>query len=303
VLSLMKPAWLRGRWRRVSLVLQALMTAPVLFVAFDVLFGTHLMHKEFPVNGYAGGYVNITSILNGPAGNIFFILNIVFTLFITLAIWVFLAGFDKSLTTLSRWLAWMITAVHLVLLISLVFLRDVIGNGLLPLAVLIVYLVLYTYASFQQASSERVLRKGRLQTRLAALTIGISLPLTIAVATLSSYRVGTFVQEDAVNRLQYVSQSLAENITGWLDVNANALTQMVILSDIKNMDPLKQKPILQSMVEAHLDFYLVSTTDLNGINVARSDEAALIDYKDRYWFQEIKAGAPIAYQIVKGKTW
>jgi GAF domain-containing protein/HAMP domain-containing protein len=302
VLSLMKPAWLHGRWRIASLVLQALMIAPVLVVAIDVLFGTHLIHRAFSANGYAGGFVNITSILNGPAGNIFFILNIVFTLFITLAIWVSLAGFDRTLTTLSRWLAWMMAAVHLILTFSLVFLRDVIGNGLLPLAVWIVYLVLYTYAAFQQASSERVLRKGRLHTRLAALTIGISLPLTIAVATLSSYRISTYVQEDAVNRLQYVSKSLAENITGWLDVNANALTQMVILSDIKSMDPLKQKPILLSMVEAHPDFYLVSTTDLNGLNVARSDEATLLDYNDRYWFQEIKAGAPIAYQIVKGKT-
>ena len=302
VLSLMKPAWLHGRWRRISLVLLALMIAPVLFVAFDVLFGTHLMHKGFPANGYPGGYVNITSILNGPAGNLFFIVNIVFTLFITLAIWVYLAGFDKTLTTHSRWLARMMPAVHLALTITLVFLHDVIGNGLLPLAVLFIYLVLCTYAALQQTTSERVLRKGRLQTRLTALIVGISLPLTIAVATLSSYRVGAFIQEDAVNRLQYVSQSLAENITGWLDVNKNALTQMVILSDIKNMDPLQQRPVLQSMVEAHPDFYLVSTTDLNGLNVARSDESALLDYKDRYWFQEIKAGAPIAYQIVKGRT-
>jgi GAF domain-containing protein len=302
VLSLMKPAWLHGRWRRASLVLQALMTAPVLIVAFDVLFRTHLMHKGFSANGYEGGFVNITSILNGPAGYLFFILNIVVTLFIILGTWIYLAGFDKTRTTLSRWMAWMMAAVHLILTISLVFLRDVIGNGLLPLAVLIVYLVFYTYTASQQTSSERVLRKGRLQTRLTALTVGISLPLTIAVATLSSYRVSLFIQEDAIKQLQLVSQSLAENISGWLDVNASALTQMVILSGIKNMDPLQQRPILQSMVEAHPDFYLVSTTDLNGYNVARSDETALLDYKDRYWFQEIKAGAPIAYQIVKGRT-
>jgi hypothetical protein len=174
VLSLMKPAWLHGRWRRISLVLLALMIAPVLFVAFDVLFGTHLMHKGFPANGYPGGYVNITSILNGPAGNLFFIVNIVFTLFITLAIWVYLAGFDKTLTTHSRWLARMMPAVHLALTITLVFLHDVIGNGLLPLAVLFIYLVLCTYAALQQTTSERVLRKGRLQTRLTALIVGIS---------------------------------------------------------------------------------------------------------------------------------
>jgi len=54
---------------------------------------------------------------------------------------------------------------------------------------------------------------------------------------------------------------------------------MVILPDMTNMDPLRQKPILQSMVVAHPDFYLVSTTDLNGFNVARSDESALLDYK------------------------
>jgi len=302
VLSTVKPAWLRGKWRGVSLVLIVLIAAPILFVVLDVLFGTHLIHKGFPPDGYAGGYVAITSILNGPAGNLLFILNIVVILIITLGILVYLALFDKTQTAPFRWFAWMTIALHLVLTISLVFLRDVIGNGLLPLALLFVYLILYTYATFQQTSTERILRKGRLQTRLTALTVGISLPLTIAVATLSSHRVSLFIQEDAVNRLQYVSQSLAENITGWLDANSNALTQMVILPDIQNMDPLRQKQILTSMVEAHPDFYLVSTTDLNGLNVARSDEAALLDYKDRYWFQEIKAGAPIAYQIVKGRT-
>jgi len=44
----------------------------------------------------------------------------------------------------------MMTAVHLVFkTITLVFLHDVIGNGLLPLAVLFIYLVLYSYAVLQ----------------------------------------------------------------------------------------------------------------------------------------------------------
>ena len=302
VLSLMKPTWITGRWRWISRLLQVLMVVPALFLVLDVLFGLHLMHKGFPASGYEGGYVNIISILNGPAGILFFIVNIVAILLITLALWIYLARFDQTQTTRFRWLAWLIAALHLVLTITLVFFRDTLGNGLLPLGIWGIYLLLYTYAVYQQTSTEQVLHKGRLQTRLTVLTVGISLPLTIAVATLSSYRNSLFIQEDAINRLQYVSQSLADNITSWLDVNANALTQMVILNDIKNMDPLRQRPILQSMVEAHPDFYLVSTTDLNGFNIARSDETALLDYKDRYWYQEIKAGAPIAYQIVKGRT-
>jgi len=82
-----------------TLALQALMVAPILFIAIDVLSGTHLMHKGFPANGYTGGYVNIGSILNGPAGIIFLILKYRHRALYHPGNLGISGGFDKTLTS------------------------------------------------------------------------------------------------------------------------------------------------------------------------------------------------------------
>jgi hypothetical protein len=45
-------------------------------------------------------------------------------------------------------------------------------------------------------------------------------------------------------------------------------------------DPARQKPILLAKAQASPQFYLVHTTDLTGINVARNDAEAPKDYSD-----------------------
>ena len=48
--------------------------------------------------------------------------------------------------------------------------------------------------------------------------------------------------------------------------------------------------------------YLVFTTDLNGMNVARNDDNDLKDYSDRQYVQDITSGKDIAWQNLIGKT-
>jgi len=48
--------------------------------------------------------------------------------------------------------------------------------------------------------------------------------------------------------------------------------------------------------------YLVSTTDVNGINQARNDDQPLLDYSDRFWFQNARNGAPVTYETLIGKN-
>jgi GAF domain-containing protein/HAMP domain-containing protein len=325
-LMLVKPTWLHGRWRWNGILLQALTAAPILFVLFDQIFGAHLINKGFPPNGYTGGIVNLSTILNGPVGMVIFFVNIVFTLVGACAVFVYLAGFDKSLSPLTHRLTWFLAIAQIISTAFLIIPGNIVGNGVLTLAGTMIYIVLYTYAAFQLSTPERFTRDGTwtvkstggangilgvkgvfktkvsLPTRLTALMMGVCLPLTITVTVLINQRVNQLIRQDAVNRLQWVSQSVAERISTWLDVNSQALTQMVLLRDIQNMEPVRQKPILQAMILAHPDYSFVSVVDLDGVTVSRSDDAPAGDYSDRSWLKEITTGARMAYQIAQDKT-
>ena len=74
------------------------------------------------------------------------------------------------------------------------------------------------------------------------------------------------------------------------------LERLVSLPGITSMDPTRQEPILEAAAAANPQLLLVSTTDLNGVNVARSDGADPQDCSDLVWFQRIISGAPLAFQ-------
>ena len=68
------------------------------------------------------------------------------------------------------------------------------------------------------------------------------------------------------------------------------------------MNANQQRPVLQAMSQTHTYMYLVSTTDLTGLNVARNDDGDITDYSDRDWFNKAKAGEAITFQSLIGKT-
>jgi signal transduction histidine kinase len=110
------------------------------------------------------------------------------------------------------------------------------------------------------------------------------------------------MRRDADARLRMSNQQLATNLSTWIELNANALETLVRLDDIASMDAVTQRPVLVTMHQTYPYMYLVSTTDLNGMNVARNDEADLTDYSDRIWFQQARAGNHLTYQTLVGRT-
>jgi GAF domain-containing protein/HAMP domain-containing protein len=75
----------------------------------------------------------------------------------------------------------------------------------------------------------------------------------------------------------------------------------VSLPDVVSMDAGKQRPVLETMNVAYPHMYLVSTTDYDGINVARSDGADPKDYSDRDWVNGAKGGE-LTFQVLVGRT-
>jgi hypothetical protein len=148
-LTLLKPTWLHGRWKPIRVFLQGLTFVPMLIVAFDVIFGTHLIHRAITPTNYSGGIVSMLHIFNGPVGIILYITNIVMISTAACIIYIYLASFDKTLSPLTHRLAWDLSVVQIAILTLLILPGDLIRNGLFPLAGTLILCLVYTYATHQ----------------------------------------------------------------------------------------------------------------------------------------------------------
>jgi GAF domain-containing protein/HAMP domain-containing protein len=126
--------------------------------------------------------------------------------------------------------------------------------------------------------------------------------LLAAVVLFVSAQAGNEIERSANEQLASTNRALSANVSVWLQLNIEALHQLVSLPDMKTMELERQKPILEAMAEAHPHMYLVSTTDMKGFNVARSDDAEPKDYHDRLWHIGARNGAAITYQTLVGRT-
>ena len=148
----------------------------------------------------------------------------------------------------------------------------------------------------------RQLRNPRIQARLTALIMIVMIPLLVGISGVVISLATTRIEEGAITELQGTSRSLASTVSTWLKLNTSALQELTLQPDILNMDAEQQRPVLQAMAESHPYMYLVSTTGLDGVNIARNDNGELTDYSDRNWFQDASTGSPVAYQILTGRT-
>jgi GAF domain-containing protein/HAMP domain-containing protein len=144
--------------------------------------------------------------------------------------------------------------------------------------------------------------RSSLQTRLTILILAITAPLMAAIVVFVTDRAGQEIQNNAAQQLRSTHAAVRTSTDTWLDFNLKALSLLVNQPDIISMVPAQQKPVLTAMATTYKHMYLISTTDLKGINVARNDEAALTNYSDRLWFQGARDGITVTFQSLIGRT-
>ena len=103
-------------------------------------------------------------------------------------------------------------------------------------------------------------------------------------------------------RLSSQADSAVNIVDAWVDMNLKMLRQNAALDDMTTMEPKKQRPLLRSVLTEYRSTYLVFTVGLDGMNVARSDDVPLIDYKDRVYVQQVLQGGPMGQQVVISRT-
>lgn len=298
---LLRPQWLQGRRRWLGWFLHGLLFLPIALTAIDALWNTGLWYVGLDVANYTGGYV-----AGGvyEAGSVARVIRPLYVYVLSLlpfvpVLWTLIS---RQTSRAMRQLAWMLLITQCIAVIVQFGLRFVIGSGATSVLTTTFFALGYAYTAFQQMISERRAQRGRLRPRLTVLTLVIALPILLALVGFMIFRSSRVIEDQSVETLSATNRLLATSVDLWLDYNVKALQQLVTQPEIRGMDAGLQEPVLTAMDAVYEHIYLVSTTDLSGMNVARSDGNALADYRDRAWFQEVRDGAPIAYQVAVGRT-
>jgi len=301
-IALLKSEWLRRRGRWVGSLIYLLAMTQTFGTFLDLGLGSHYWFGELPSPLYTGGFMQLDRIATGQYASI--IQTIAFTLAPALAVLLLLYFiiFDKHLLSTRRRLAWLL----MVAIVATFLLSKYVAPLLLPafstLLISTIIAAAFSYTAFQQMVSEHRTQRGSLQARLAALILIVTMPLLIAVSVFVTRRAGSLLEQDALTNLRTTNRGITSVLNIWMDSNVRALNELALQPDITRMDPAQQKPILEAMAAAYPHMFLVSTTDLNGLNIARNDSQAPSDYSDQVWFQKARQGAPLTLQALVDRT-
>ena len=293
-LSLFKPTWTWGRMAWLGIILLLLILLPWVLGGIDTYFTFFAGPIEpLVLQGY---------ILYLRAGLVLLL--------------VYLSFFDRNLELTKQHMLrplarWLLAALLLAWLIDL-FLLDIVPAGLPPIISGLITSLGLAFVTYRQGT---VLRPGRqpagvggqppssrVPRRLAALIAAVAIPTLIFVSWFLIAQAGDLLTEKSHAQLEQHTASIQASVDGYIQDYLAALQNLARQPDILSMDPARQKPVLQALAASYPSIYLAATTDLSGMNLARSDDEPLLDYSDRLWFQQLLEGADSSLQTLIGRT-
>ena len=305
-LAIFKPQWLQKRHPVGWLVWGCYILAalPVLLTAIDVVLDSKLYYTGLDARTYAGGYVGLEAFMAGPwAPTLRLIEFQIMTVLAMLVLVVLVVLLLRTQTPAhARRAVWVLVIMQGAALAIQIGLREILPAGVGSLSASLLYTLAYSYAVFGQTFSEQLAPVGRLQNRLTAMVLAVAVPLFVGVLTIVNAQAERVLENKTVEQLAAANRGLGANVSIWLELNIQALQQIAVDPAIVSMDPNLQRPVLQRLAQAHPYMYLTSTTDLQGMNVARNDDEAPKDYADRTWFQGAVGGQPAVLQTLVGRT-
>jgi signal transduction histidine kinase/ActR/RegA family two-component response regulator len=131
--------------------------------------------------------------------------------------------------------------------------------------------------------------------------IGV-LPLMLIAILYASGRATKTIRKEAYENMSLKARLLAESVNRWDELNILAVRNLSKQPDIVSMDPNRQNPVLKELLSTYKHFYIAMTTNLDGWNVARSDDRKSVYFGDREWFLGARSGKDLTYQTLIGRT-
>lgn len=137
-----------------------------------------------------------------------------------------------------------------------------------------------------------------LRFRMTVLVLLTVVPPMLLAIFFASFRAAQIIRQEANQSIASRARDLASRVSRWEEKYVLALRNLSVQPGIVSMEAKQQKPILQRMASVYTDTYVIGTTSLEGINIARSDNKELRNYSDRSWFLKAVAGNNIVRQTL-----
>jgi methyl-accepting chemotaxis protein len=141
-----------------------------------------------------------------------------------------------------------------------------------------------------------------LTTKVILLMLLVSLLPGAIYFVLSFQQANDRIVSDTNQMGKQTAEVLSNEVDEWLDKNIRILNTVAQMPGIQSMNRFEQEILLQTVQKEYPWMYLVFTTDINGMNVARNDGKELKDYSDRQYVQDITSGKDLTWQNLIGKT-
>lgn len=298
----LKPQWIRGRMGWLFFIIMIVALVPISLTAFDQLTGSNI-YLAIPAPGkYAGGYLQLENIVHGVIGQVIIQADLYVTKLILFALVVYLSFFDRELHPKTHKLARFLAIILAIGWLFEIFLEGILPDGLGTLISGAVISIGYVFVAYRQMAITRGLQAGRVQVRLTALILASTIPLIVFVSWFLLGQAEDLLEDRSGAIIAIQTEALNQTVENIVSGNLTALQNLARQPEILSMDPLRQTPLLETMAESYPAMYLVSTTDLSGMNIARSDGQELTDYSDRQWFQQAVGGDEYALQSLIGRS-
>ncbi len=305
---LFKPDWLHSEitglkhYRPLWWIVMGFFLLPMILVALDVLARTHLLFTGLNPSTYSGGFVSLPTYSQGVLRSTIQVLYYGPIYLVLLGLVAYFSFSERSLTASQRNLArLMLVGVIVSGAVQVIFPKS------WPLSIpgLIAsssFAITYGYGGFQQIISGRKMQRGNLRFRLTALVLIITAPLLIAVVLFITSRLTSVFENEATNFLVSANRALIAEAGTWVDTNTRILQNMARQADIKSMQPDLQKPFVENAALSFPYMDLISTVDLQGQTLVRSDGLPAANYADQAWFQQTVQGKLVDFQLVLQKA-
>jgi len=139
------------------------------------------------------------------------------------------------------------------------------------------------------------------KTTITLFLVGIGPLIVFGLFTLTQQR--NSLRTEAQKSMKANAEHISVQVDEWFDKSSRVLRAADNLPGMMSMQREEQTKILTAIKQAYPWMYLVFTIGLDGKNVARSDELALVDYSERQYFKDIVIGGKdLAWETVLGKT-
>ena len=125
----------------------------------------------------------------------------------------------------------------------------------------------------------------------------------IVYFVLSSYQTSQNVYDETGRTGQQTVDYLTQQVNEWVAQNVRLLTLTAGLPEMSAMDRASQELLMKDVQRQYPWIYLIHVVDLNGMDVARSDDGPLTDYSSGQYIKDIlREGKETSFENVAGLT-